>query len=168
MDAQQFLVRQLRWMRRQTDSILIDVSEEQFNWTPPGTANPISVIFLHMLVIEDEYVQQVILGKPRLWEAVGWQDRVGTPAPERGANWDALKGTTLTLERAAQYQQAVRAATDAYIANLTPEELERRVAFLGGERRVADVLSMLVIHHVGHAGEIAALKGVQGVQGLGF
>lgn len=168
MDAQQFFIRQLRWMRRQTDGMLLDVSEEQFNWTPPGTANPISVIFLHMLVIEDEYVQQVILGKPRLWEAEGWQSKVGMPAPERGANWDGLKGTPMTLESAAQYQEAVRAATDAYVAALTPEELERRVVFLGGERRVADVLAMLVIHHAGHAGEIAALKGVQGMQGLGF
>jgi uncharacterized damage-inducible protein DinB len=168
MDAQQFIVRQLRWMRRQTDSILTDLSEEQFNWAPPGTANPIGVILVHMLVIEDEYVQQVISGKPRLWEAEGWQDKVGTPAPERGANWDALKDTTMTLESAVRYQLAVRAATDAYIAGLTPEEFDRRVSFLGGERRVADVLSMLVIHHVGHAGEIAALKGVQGATGLGF
>ena len=168
MDAQQLLVRELRWMRRQTDSILIDLTDEQFNWVPPGTANPISVIFLHMLVIEDEYIQQIVLGGTRLWDIADWQTRVGTPAPERGGNWDALKGTTMTLETAAQYQEAVRTATDAYIAKLTPEELDRRVSFLGGERRVADVLSMLVIHHVGHAGEIAALKGVQGVAGLSF
>jgi hypothetical protein len=51
---------------------------------------------------------------------------------------------------------------------LTAEELDRRVLFLDKERRVADVLAMLVVHNLSHAGEIAALKGVQGAAGLAF
>lgn len=40
------------------------------------------------------------------------------------------------------------------------------MAFIGGERPVAEVLATLVVYTMGHAGEIAALKGVLGVKGL--
>src|SRR6266496_1930283 len=55
MDAKDYIIRQFRWARRQADSVLFDVSEEQFNWVPPGTVSPIRAIFLHMVTIEDAY-----------------------------------------------------------------------------------------------------------------
>ncbi len=168
MDAQEYLIRQFRWLRRQTDSVMLDTTDDIYNAVPPGTANPISAIFLHMLTIEDAYIQQVILGKQRLWDTEGWEGKIGSRAPWRGENWDDLKGKHTTLEEAAQFQLAVRAATDTYLETLTPEELDRRVDFEGRERRIADVLCMLIVHTLGHAGEIAALKGVQGVAGLSF
>lgn len=168
MDAKEYLIRQFRWLRRQSDSVLLDTTDEHFNWTPPGTVSSISAIFVHMLAVEDAYIQEAILGQPRLWDAQGWEDRIGSRAPWRGENWDDIRGKQLTLEDAAQFQMVVRAATDAYLESLTPEELDRRVNFLDKERRVADVLAMLVVHNLGHAGEIAALKGIQGVAGLSF
>ncbi len=168
MDAKEYIIRQFRWARRQSDSVLLDVSQEQFNWTPPGTVSSISAIFLHMVTIEDAYIQEAILDKPRLWETGGWEDKIGSRAPWRGENWDDLRGKELTLDDVAQFQEAVRAATDAYIETITSEELDRRVEFEGRERRIGDVLSMLVVHNLSHAGEIAALKGVQGAAGLSF
>jgi hypothetical protein len=61
-----------------------------------------------------------------------------------------------------EYQQQVWAATDAYLANLAPAELERMVKFAGGERSLADMLMLTASHTLGHAGEISALKGIQG------
>jgi uncharacterized damage-inducible protein DinB len=147
---------------------MYETTQEQYNWKPPGTANPIGVVFVHMLAMEDAYIQEILLAQPRLWEQENWEERLGTRAPWRGENWDEVKAKTLEMETVYEYQNSVRAATDAYIANLTPDELDRRVSFLGAERRVADVLAMLVVHNLGHAGEIAALKGIQGVQGLPF
>lgn len=146
----------------------MDVTDEQFNWTPPGTVSPIRSIFLHMLTIEDAYVQESFLNTPRIWDAQGWEEKIGSRAPWRGENWDDLKDLTLTLEQVAEFQLVVREATDAYIAGLTEQELDRRIEFEGRERRIADVLSMLVVHNLTHAGEIAALKGVQGAAGLSF
>jgi uncharacterized damage-inducible protein DinB len=168
VDAKDYIVRQFRWMRRQTDSVLMDVTDEQFNWVPPGSVSPIRSIFLHMLTIEDAYVQQAFLNKPRLWDEQGWDDKIGSRAPWRGENWDDLKDTYLTLEQVAEFQLVVREATTAFIQALTEQELDRRIEFEGSQRRVADVLSMLVVHNLSHAGEIAALKGVQGAAGLSF
>jgi uncharacterized damage-inducible protein DinB len=165
MDAQEYLIRQFRWLRRQTDAVMFDLTDELYNWTPPGTANPIGAIFVHMLGTEDEYVQRGILSKARFWESGDWETRLGTTTPLRGENWDEAKTKALALDVALEYQTVVRGATDAYLAALTAEELDRRVEFLGRERRIADVLAMLVVHNLAHVGEIAALKGVQGVQG---
>jgi len=168
MDAKEFIIRQFRWLRRQSDSVLLDTTDEQFNWTPPGTVSAISAIFVHMLTVEDAYIQEALKEQPRLWDEQGWEEKIGSRAPWRGENWDDLKGKQLTVEAVAQFQEVVRAATDAYLDTVTAEELDRRVDFLGRERRVADVLAMLVVHNLGHAGEIAALKGVQGAAGLSF
>ena len=69
---------------------------------------------------------------------------------------------------ALEYQQAVRAATDAYLETLIAEELDREVRFFGSMQPVANVLTTLVAHTMGHAGDIAAIKGLQGVKGLPF
>ncbi|MBM4456145.1 MAG: DinB family protein [Chloroflexi bacterium] len=168
MDAVEYVKRQIAAARRLLDAAMQDVSDEQFNWAPPGVANPIKSAFIHLVAAEDSFIQRAIQGKPRLWEAEGWGEKVGlTSALGRGA-WDETRAATLAVAPARAYEQAVRAATDAYLAGLTAEELDRQVSLFGGQRAVADVLALLVVHALGHAGEIAAAKGVQGVKGLPF
>jgi uncharacterized damage-inducible protein DinB len=67
-----------------------------------------------------------------------------------------------------EYAEAVRNATDEYLARLTDDELDRQVSFFGSESPVAGVLVRFVAHTAGHAGEIAAVKGMQGLHGLPF
>jgi len=168
VDAREYLQRQFARVRLITDGVMRETTDEQFNWTPPGTANSIGVTFLHMVGSEDRYVQSVLQGKPPLWESEGWDEQIGAVPPGGGRGWEEARGATLAVTPALEYAQAVRAATDAYLATITPEELERPVHFLGGERPVAEVLATLVVHAMGHMGEIAALKGVLGVKGLPF
>lgn len=66
------------------------------------------------------------------------------------------------------YRDAVRAATDRYLADLTADELDRQIDLMGSQRPVADALAIMVVHIATHAGEIAALKGTQGLKGLPF
>jgi hypothetical protein len=107
--------------------------------------------------------------KPRLWEDGVWSEKTGVKnTPGYGGNWDEFKHGSLALEPVLAYQQVVRAATDSYLDKLTPDELERKVKFAGGERTVAAMLILLTSHTICHAGEIAALKGVQGSKGLPY
>ena len=68
---------------------------------------------------------------------------------------------TLALEPMLAYQQVVRAATDAYLDKLTPDELDRVVKSARGERSVATMFIHVADHALIHAGEIGALKGIQ-------
>ena len=169
MQAHEYIQRQVQSMRRLTDAALQGLTDEQVNWVPPGQANPVRAALLHLVAAEDRYFQTILRGQPMLWEAGGWSERVGLPyPPSAGRGWDEVKTTPVTLASVQAYAQAVRAATESYLAALTDEELDRTVQFFGGDRPAADVIATFVAHTVGHAGEIAALRGVQGVKGLPF
>ena len=151
------------------DSAMKDVTEEQFNWLPPGTANPVRATFLHMISTEDNFVQALIQGKPRTWDLGGWCDRIGVyTLPERGRGWEEAQARHVPLAAALEYQRAVRAATNAYLAGLTDEELDRMVDSFSGPGPTAEILALLVIHTANHAGDIASVRGMQGAKGLPF
>lgn len=169
MDAPEYVRMQMSTMRRLCDGALQGLTDEQFNWIPPGSANSIKASLIHLIAGEDMHVQQVLQGKPPLWESEGWGERIGlTTRPGRDQGWAEIKEKTLALAPVLEYVQAVRTATDEYLERLTPQELERPVEFFIPNARVATVLSMLVAHEAAHSGEIAALRGVQGVKGLPF
>jgi len=169
MDTIEFIRQAIEATHGQVDDSMTAMTEEQFNSVPAGTANPISATFLHCLNSEDFFIQKVIQDKPRLWEDQGWGEKTAvTNTPGYGGNWEEFKHRTLALEPVLAYQKAVRAATAAYLARLTPAELDRPVKFPGGDRSVGAMLILLITHTLCHAGEIAVLKGIQGVKGLPY
>ena len=162
MDTIEFIRQLVAAVRRQTDESMKDMTADQFNWTPPGTANPISAIFVHLLNSEDAFVQTLMQGKPKLWDEGGWAEKTGVKVPPGySGGWEEVKNMTLALEPMLAYQQAVRAATDSYLDKLSPDELDRVVKSARGERSVATMFIHLVDHALIHAGEIGVLKGIQ-------
>ncbi len=162
MNTIEFIRQLIMAVRHQTDESMKDLTVEQFNWTPPGTANPISAIFVHFLNSEDSFVQTQLQGKPKIWDQGGWAEKTGVKVPPGySGGWEEVKHMKLALEPMLAYQQAVRAATDAYLDKLTPEELERVVKSPRGDRSVAFTFILVVNHALIHTGEIGALKGIQ-------
>jgi uncharacterized damage-inducible protein DinB len=144
-----------------------DITDEQLNWTPPGTANSIGATLLHMYGGEDTIVQGWLRHQPTIWESEGWSGRVGLAEyPARGQGWDEVAQVKLSVATVLAYAQTVRAATEAYLASLSAEDLDRIVPAFGREVPVADVLSTVVVHSSLHTGEVAVLKGIQGARGL--
>ena len=169
MDAKGYMQQQFLAMRRLSAAAIDGTTDAQLNWTPPGQVHAIKGALVHLIASEDRLIQSVIQGKPMLWASDGWGGRLGLgAAPGMGQGWEEVAQTTLAVAPIQAYRQAVQAATEAYLAALTPDELDRRVLFIRGEAPVAQVLSTIVVHVMGHAGEIAALKGLQGVKGLPF
>jgi hypothetical protein len=169
MDIKTYIQRQMGNVRGQVDAVMKDVTEEQFNWLPPGTISPISAILLHLLSSEDFFIQGVIQGKPRCWEDQRWVGKIGIQAPSGpGSNWDVFKTTRVSIAPVLAYGQVVRATTDTFLAALTADELDRQVSFAGKMFPAAEVLMTLMVHTASHAGEIAAIKGLQGIKGLPF
>lgn len=169
MNASEYIQRQIQSMRSLCDAVLRETTDEQFNWTPPGMANSIRAAVIHATGTEDRFVNEVILGKGRLWESDGWSEKVGLQVtPGRGQGWEEVKQKQVAVAPVLAYMAAVCASTDAYLATLTADELERKITLMGNERQVADVLAILITHTLSHMGEVAALKGMQGVKGLPF
>ena len=167
MEPKEFIQLQLAAVRKQIDGVMNAITDEQFNWTPPGTSNSISSTFIHLLASEDRAIQVTLQGRPRIWDSEGWAEKIGVrETPGVANNWEPVRGKSLTFESLSEYQQAVRSATEAYLANLTSQELDRKITVNGRERLAADVISGTVLHIMLHTGEIAATKGMLGVKGL--
>jgi uncharacterized damage-inducible protein DinB len=169
MEIRTYIQQQMDRVRRDTRAVLQGITDEQLNWPPPGTVSPISTILIHMLAAEDYFIQTLIRGQAPYWAVQEWGGKIGVPAPPaQGGNWDEFKTVKISLAPVLAYAEAIRVATDAYLAQLTAEELERRVVFHGDELPVAQVLMILVSHSACHTGEMAAIKGMQGIQGLPY
>ena len=47
MNVIEYVKREAASVRRSTDRVMNDVTDELFNWAPSGTANTISATFVH-------------------------------------------------------------------------------------------------------------------------
>jgi hypothetical protein len=167
MEIINYMHRQMASMHSTVESTMMDVTVEQFNWAPPGTMNTISATFIHLTSVEDNFVQGILQGKPRIWDSCGWSEKTGVKkTPSIGENWDEFKHLHLTPAKFLEYQKAVWAATDAYMAGLTAKDLDRKVMLGKRELTAAELLIMAIHQSLSHTGEIAALKGIQGAKGL--
>ncbi len=167
MDAITYIRLQMASVRKHVNGTMKDMTSELFNWPSPGTANTISATFVHLMNSEDHFIQEVIQGKPCVWESGGWSAKTGIPKPPGiGEDWSDFKHKQTAIQPLLDYAAAVWAATDAYLASLTAEELDREVKFAGGERSVGEMMVTSAAQAESHIGEIAALKGVQGAKGL--
>jgi uncharacterized damage-inducible protein DinB len=167
MNVTEYIQRETAGVRRAINGTMQTMTSELFNWAPPGTANTISATLLHLLNSEDHFIQGVIQNKPSIWESGDWSKKTGvSKLPTIGEDWSRFKHTHTEFQPILEYEDAVWAATDAYLSTLTEQELDRKLQFAGREMSVADMLLLSASHSLGHNGEIAALKGVQGAKGL--
>jgi DinB superfamily len=167
MDILEYIRREMAGVRHMVDMTMKGMTPELFNGATPGTANAISATFAHFMATEDNFIQKVIQGKSSVWDSGAWSQKTGIPKPPSiGEDWSDYKHKQIAIQPLLDYAAAVWVATDAYLATLTPEELDRKVKFANGERTVADMLLLSASQSLSHTGEIAALKGVQGAKGL--
>ncbi len=148
--------------------VMSDVTPELLQFSPPGNALPIGIIYAHAVGLEDLYVQQILSRKPLLWASSAWAARLGHELPPN--QWNIQRVFPPSMEALHDYQAEVFAASLAYAGSLSSDDLERQIEFPGRQwsMSVAQLLSVVVSHTLGHAGEIAMLKGIQGARGLPF
>jgi hypothetical protein len=164
MEIKEYVQLQVTRGRSLLDSALADTPQEMVNQKGVEHLNTIAAVYSHVIAGEDYFVNTSILGKPRIWESEGWPEKLGIHG-EFGRNW----GITIPDLAAFQtYVVAVHAATDAYVATVTPAELDRLVKVFNNDRPLANVLTLLAIHTAGHGGEIATIKAALGMKGLPF
>jgi hypothetical protein len=134
---------------------------------PRATVGSIGAIYAHAVIAEDVFTNKYAFHKEPLYTE--YEPRLkGVPHMENGAQTpEWTQQVKLDLPSFKPYAEAVFAATDAGIAALSDEDLEREVNF-GGPIPLAGMLGIFVQHYSEHCGEIAALKGAHGLQGLPF
>jgi hypothetical protein len=151
--------------------VTADVTQEQADWLPPGTANPIGGLYWHTIASVDMAVHGWGMGQAPLFQREGWQEKVlvSSAPDEKKEHPPEIRETRVDLAAAHEYAQAVAKATQGWLASLTPEDLERKINTPIGELSLAQMVEIFIIWHVNaHCGEIAAMKGCQGAKGYPF
>jgi uncharacterized damage-inducible protein DinB len=170
MELKNLLKTGLESVKRIADRTLDGLTNEEVSWHPRPDANSIGLIFFHMARSEDNFVNRLIQGKPQLWETGKWYKKLNKGLEDGGAHYTAeqVAGFVVPDMKALQaYADAVRKQTLDYLAEVTPEALDREVIMpqMGPVKRppasVGNILMMNVTHLNQHAGEISYLRGLK-------
>jgi len=177
------------------DQVVSDLTQEQADWLPPGTANPIGALYWHTVGYSDQLVheycmapfkyvtqkewqeakrdkQELGMGQAPLRYSADWQGKVVINSPPENPDdpfWDlraVRDGLRVDLLALHDYARATTQALLSGVASLTPEDLDRPISTPIGDYNMNLFLEFFVIWHINaHCGEIAALKGCQGLKG---
>ncbi len=148
------------------------VTDEVAAFIPPGKANPIAGTYAHLVFSEDFFIHGLLQEKKPLFETE-WKEKTGISEPQPTEWQEAypkwLREVKVEVEKAREYAKAVYEASDAYLASLTDEDLDREIDMTDwgmDKRTVASILAGMVIGHVRDiTGEISVLKGIQDLKG---
>lgn len=168
MSITAFLHEQVQLAHGFLETTMEDVTSEQAHWAPPGTANPLGATYVHAIASEDLAIHLALQGKEPLYSST-WTEKTGVSEiqPLSTAEW--ARRVKVDLPALRSYARAVHADTDAYLAQLSDEELARVVDLtsLGlGKLTVGYILNRFVLGHIDNmCGEISCLKGLQGKRG---
>ena len=105
--------------------------------------------------------------------ATDWAGKTGLSEPmPRGSFSDWSRTATIDMTALREYGRAMCANTEAYIASLTPEDLDREIDLtaLGlGKVSLGFFIGGIVLANTNwHCGEISCIKGQQGLKGYPF
>jgi len=176
MDSVTLLRNELKGAHDLLEAVMVDVTSDTADWMPPGRANPVGATYAHVVISEDRTIQGILRRHRPLYETT-FAGKMGLsepmPTSEEWHNYaDWTRKVHVDISAFREYARAVYAATDEYLASLTPEDLDRHLDLSGvglGEDTVGWVLGRHIVGHVDNiAGEISCLKGLQGAKGYPF
>ena len=152
------------------EGTVADVSADQANWWPPGTANSIGTIYLHVVINTDVEISRLIFGNEPLVES-RWHGDVGQGArydPERFDRW--VRHVAVDWATLREYGRAVHTAFIGSLDDLTENHLDMPVDMTRSGLGMWEGRDLYELHGSNHprihGGEIACLKGLQG--GVGW
>ena len=148
------------------ETTVSDVTDEQANWWPPGTANSIGAGYLHTVINPDVEINRLLFGRVPIIER-DWGGDVGQGTrydPDRFDQW--TRGVHVQWDRLHSYGRAVHSWLVGSLSELTEADLARPVDMSRAGLGMWRGLDLYVLHgfsHIyQHGGEIACLKGLQG------
>ncbi len=163
MEAKELILRSLEQSQRFLTRALDGLTQEEVAWSPNAECNSIAFILWHMTRVEDLFVNRVIQREKELYEAEGWQEKLGTPVKAYGYTLEELKAWPVPkLEVLRAYANSVREKTLSFLQSVTPEKLSEEVI---RPNRPPDSVGASLGHMSTeialHVGQIAYLRGVQ-------
>ncbi|MEX2246438.1 MAG: DinB family protein [Dehalococcoidia bacterium] len=165
-----YLSGELRGMHGLYDRVTVDLTDDQLNHVPSGGHQNIAFCLWHYVRTEDNVIQFVLQRQPTVWMEGGWDKRFGLDAKSQGTGFTDDEARAFRIEGAADfrlYMAEVFRRTEAYVANMSDEDTQRRVTVkpLGEMSALQVVSGMCMTHGYRHLGEIEFAKGLVAPKG---
>lgn len=153
------------------DKAVAEMTLEQLNWRPPRGLSAFFSLW-HYVRTEDNIVNFVAQGRPTVWLAGRYHERLGLHPTSQGTGMtyeDAAAVTLRDRELWQAYQSATWEATRAFVEALGTPELEERTVTIKplGPMPLWNALwGVCLSHGYRHVGEVEYIRGLQGLGGL--
>ncbi|MDP2729845.1 MAG: DinB family protein [Dehalococcoidales bacterium] len=164
MEVKELIVRSLEQSQRYLTNALDGLTQEEAAWSPTPECNSIAFTLWHTVRVEDRNINRVIQNLTELYEAEGWQEKLGTPAQESGGRYtlEQLQAWPVPkLETTQEYAKSVREKTLAFLESVTPEKLAEVPSPERPSDSVAAILGRISTEIAMHVGQIAYLRGIK-------
>ncbi len=140
------------------------LTEDQLAARPDRDANPIGWLVWHLARVQDDHVADVA-DTEQVWTAQDFVNRFDLPfdsgATGYGMSSEEVGHVRVTADLLVEYLRAVHDATLAYVATLTPEDLDRVVDERWDPPVTLGVrLVSVVSDDLQHAGQAGYLRGL--------
>jgi hypothetical protein len=164
MNVSELLADALGRVREQMPGVVEGLDVDDLAWRPDPEANSIAWLVWHLTRIEDDHVSEVA-GLEQAYTAEGWADRFGLPFDDRvhgyGMSADDVGRVRATGELLAGYHEAVAARSAAYVATLSPDDLDRVVDEAWDPPVTLGVRLVSVVNEVNaHLGQAQYVRGL--------
>jgi hypothetical protein len=165
MELKEYIQIELAGLERGVTRVMNGLTQQELGWRPSSGCNSIGLIFLHMVRFEDTFVQARIQGRPEIWKADKWYQKLGMTEEEAGAHYTVEQVNAFQVPEGKDllaYYNAVRARTRDYINSAAPGNFDKIISLQHfGDLSVAGIFALLVGHVSQHIGEISYLRGLQ-------
>ncbi len=162
MDVKELLLRSLEESQGYLTKALDGLTQDEATWSPSLECNSIAFILWHTVRVEDFFVNRVIQHGKELYEAEGWQVKLGTPIKayqltvEELQAWRAPK-----LEVLREYGNSVRQKTVAFLKSISPDRLSEVPRPDRSSDSIGAILGHMSTEIALHVGQITYLRGMQ-------
>ena len=162
MDAKELILRSLEQSQGYLTGAMDGLTQEEAAWCPTAECNNIAYILWHMARVEDFFVNRVIQREKELYEAEGWQEKLGTPVKAYQYTLEELQAWPVPkLEVISEYYDSVREKTLAFINSIPAEKLAEVPRPDRSPDSIGVILDRNSTEMALHIGQIAYLRGVQ-------
>ena len=164
MEAKEFIRTALESIQRNLEPVLDGLTQAEVKHQPAQDLHSIGLILFHTARSEDFFVQELMRGKPQVWEKSRWYVTFNVPIEERGRHYKAEQVNAFVspdLGELRGYFVAVRRETLDYLGSLNPEDFHRNIKTPRGETTVGGFFSNIISHAAQHTGEMSYLRGLQ-------
>jgi DinB superfamily len=124
MNAIETIRESIQWGHQLLEMVMVDVSDAEARWAPPGLANPIAALYAHALLSLDGIVNGILKGgAPRF--ATEWAGQLGAVTPQLPLDFDWGRSLQPDLAALRKFGQTALADAEAYLDQLSDADLDR-------------------------------------------